>query len=359
MRALRWVLLCCTVCVGCRDEDDQTASGSGESASTVSPTSTTDATMDTETDTQGVPACGPESPQSLRACVEHERIADDVSFVADIRTPGSTHWQAVQELCADRLTELGFEVELHDYGTGTNVIGRRAGVSRAEDVVMLSAHYDHIPGCLGANDNATGVAGILEAARVLSGAQYARTLAVACWDEEELGLIGSAAYANESSAAGENIVVVYNYDMIGFASDEPDTQQIPPGFDLVFPEQYGKVRDNDYRGDFIVMVADDLARDAAAALEAHADAVELPSVWAELDAASKNHELFADLRRSDHASFWAVDIPGIFLTDSGEFRSDTYHCLGAPDSVDTLDFGFAGRVVAATVGSAAETLQLE
>jgi hypothetical protein len=350
----------CVVWLGCR-EDELTAGdmASAEASSGSSAASTTEAMTEpgTGTDTGGTVICGPESPQALVACVDAARIAEDVTFIADIRTPGSTHWRAVQELCADRLDELGYDVELHAYGTGTNVIGRRAGTSRPEEVIMLSAHYDHIPDCLGANDNGTGVAGVLEAARVLAEAPSSRTIAIACWDEEELGLVGSEAYAAEASASGERIVVLYNFDMIGFASDEPNTQEIPAGFDLVFPEQYAKVRDNDFRADFIVVVSDDSARAPAQALEAHAEQLELPNVWAELDAASKNHELFADLRRSDHASFWAVDLPAIFLTDSGEFRSTTYHCLGAPDSVDTLDFNFARLVVAATVGSAAETLQ--
>jgi hypothetical protein len=358
MRVLAFGWLCaCALTLGCRGDGPHASDGTASEGAETSLGSET--SVGGETDTAAPVECGSEDAQSLVACVDADNLVDDVSFIADIRTPGSTHWLAVQELCADRLGELGFEVELHEYETGTNVIGRRAGVSRPDEVVMLSAHYDHIPGCEGANDNATGVAGILEAARVLSTAQHARTLAIACWDEEEWGLIGSAAYAQDASAAGEQIVVVYNYDMIGFATDEPGTQEIPTGFDLVFPEQYAQVEDNGFRGDFIVVVSDDLAWGPATAIEAYAATVDLPTVWAELDAHSKNHDLFADLRRSDHASFWAVDMPAIFLTDSGEFRSDTYHCFGSPDVIDTLDFDFARRVVAATVGSAAETLELQ
>lgn len=74
-----------------------------------------------------------------------------------------------------------------------------------------------------------------------------------------------------------------------------------------------------------------------------------------LDQFAKNSDSFADLRRSDHASFWLADIPAIFFTDTGEFRNAAYHCMAGEDTVDSLDLGFTARVVAATVGAAAES----
>jgi Peptidase family M28 len=301
--------------------------------------------------------CATDSAAALTRCVDADAIAQDVAFIAEIRTPGSPHWLAVQELCADRLTMLGFTVELHEYASGTNVIGRLPGTDAAGEVVLVGAHYDHIPGCLGADDNATGVAGALELARVLAAAPTRpRTLAVACWDQEEVGLLGSIAWVVTGQVPGETVVVYFNYDMIGHASDAPGSQAIPAGFDALFPTQYEQVEANAFRGDFILMAADELAIAPAGAYESHAAALGLTSVSAVLDAASKNSALLADLRRSDHAPFWVADIPAIFLTDTGELRNAAYHCLGGQDSVDSLDFGFTAQVVAATVGAAAETL---
>jgi len=327
-------------------------------SSTASPADTTaSASSDTAEPTGASDSCETDSAAALVRCVDEQAIVDDVSFIADIRTPGAPHWLAVQELCADRLTMLGFSVELQQYETGINVVGRLPGTESPDEVVLVGAHYDHIPECLGADDNATGVAGALEVARVLAMApSRPRTLAVACWDEEELGLVGSTAWVEGGQAAGETVVAYLNYDMIGYASDEPDTQLIPTGFDAVFPEQYGQVQDNGFRGDFILMVADDLALAPALAIETHAATVGLPTVTAILDQFAKNSDLFADLRRSDHAPFWGADIPAIFLTDTGEFRNAAYHCLGGEDTIDSLDFGFTARVVAASVGAAAETL---
>lgn len=313
----------------------------------------------TGADPPGSEACAAHSAAALTGCVDAEAIARDVTFIAEVRTPGSPHWLAVQELCADRLTMLGFEVELHEYGGGTNVIGRLPGTELANEVVLVGAHYDHIPGCLGADDNATGVAGALELARVLASAPTRpRTLAVACWDQEEVGLLGSIAWVVGGQRPGETVVVYLNYDMIGRASDVSGSQAIPAGFDGLFPTQYAQVEANGFRGDFILVAADDLAIAPASAYEVHAAARGLPTVSAVLDASAKNSALYTDLRRSDHAPFWAADIPAIFLTDTGELRDASYHCVGGPDTVDSLDFGFTAEVVAATVGAAGETLGL-
>jgi len=335
---------------------DGTGSADGSSSGGGGSSSVAD---ETGTSTGGGPACGSDSPEALARCVDPAVLLDDVSFVADLRTPDTAHWQAVQDMCADRMEMLGMEVELHEYATGVNVVGRRRGTTRPDELVLIGAHYDHIPGCLGADDNATGVAGALEAARILAPTQTERTLAVACWDEEELGLLGSSAWVALGLGDQESVSVYFNYDMIGYATDEPDTQGIPLGFDAVFPEQFAEVEANDFRGDFILMAADELAAESAIAFENHAQLLGLPTVTAVLDAASKNSELFSDLRRSDHAPFWAADIPAMFFTDSANFRNEAYHCAMGEDSVDRLDFEFAGGVVGATVGAVAEALVLQ
>ncbi|MCX4243796.1 M28 family metallopeptidase [Paraliomyxa miuraensis] len=350
--------LACTLLCGCmldarvitEADTDGSASGGGESNGSASASSA-------GAEPGGPEGCATGSATALARCVDADAIAADVSFIADVRTPGSPHWLAVQELCADRLTMLGFDVELQEFTGGTNVIGRLPGAAASNEVVLVGAHYDHIDGCLGADDNGTGVAGVLELARVLASApSRPRTLAVACWDQEELGLLGSIAWVGTGQVPGETVVVYFNYDMIGMASDSPGSQAIPPGFDGLFPTQYAQVEANGFRGDFVLVAADELALAPAQAYEAHAATLGLPSISAVLDAEAKNSALFIDLRRSDHAPFWAVDIPAIFLTDTGELRNERYHCWGGQDDVASLDFGFSGQVVAATVGAAAESL---
>jgi hypothetical protein len=291
-------------------------------------------------------------------CVELARLQSDVEFVAKERTVGSEHWARVQDECAARFEQLGFAVERHAYGTGVNVIGVKAGVERPEERVLLSAHYDHIPECLGADDNASAVAGVFEAARVLAPARFSRTLVVACWDEEETGLIGSRAYAERARAAYERIVVSYVFEGIAHRSLEPNTQSIPAGMDLVFPTQVAQVEANKSRADFVLLVWDDLSSPQGEKLVDMMGAAELPAISAELTATQKKSQIFVDLRRSDHASFWDVDFPAMYIGDTGPFRSNRYHCEGAPDEPSALDYDFATRIVRATIAAIAAELEL-
>lgn len=302
--------------------------------------------------------CGASSPASLMACVRSADLAADLATVATPRPPGSVHHDEVRDLCATRLAALGYTVERFDYGTGVDVLGVRPGLDAAAGRVIVSSHYDHIDGCPGADDNASGVAGVLEAARVLATARYDRTLVVACWDEEERGLVGSAAYVQRAQAAGEVITAAYVFEMIGFRATAENSQQLPTGLSLVYPRQAAQIRDNGNRGDFIAFIADEGARAPAATLASSAALASLPSVTLSLTAGQTRSPLYGDLQRSDHASFWAAGYPAIQITDTAEFRNPHYHCRDGQDTVDTIDPAFMTAVVKATVGSVAETLGL-
>ena len=71
----------------------------------------------------------------------------------------------------------------------------------------------------------------------------------------------------------------------------------------------------------------------------------------------KNAEILSDLRRSDHASFWSLDIPAMFLNDTGEFRYSAYHCQdGGDDSVDKVNIEFVIKVTKVAAAAAAVSL---
>ncbi len=304
-----------------------------------------------------VTECGTDSAEALMACVQRQRWETDLHFVAAVRTPGSPHWQAVQDRCAHELTTLGFTVELHDYGSGINVVGVLAGQSTPDEQVLISAHYDHIDGCAGADDNASGVAGALEAARVLATASFDRTLVVACWDEEELGLIGSRAYAERALSRADDIRANFVLEMIGVKRDEPDSQTLPSGFELLFWDQVEELADNDYRGDFLALIHDsDRSQNPVDDLVAFAALIGLRAVDLGLDDNLKLSDYTSDLRRSDHAPFWVLDLPGIMLSDTSEFRYPQYHCRNGDDVAANLDPQFATQVVQITVGAAARAL---
>ena len=289
-------------------------------------------------------------------CVDGDRFFATIAEVAIERPPDSEGWQTIQELCASRLAELGFEVELHEYATGVNVVGTLPGATRADEHVVVSAHYDHVAGCPGADDNGSGVAAALEIAAVLSRVTAPRSLVVAFWDEEEWGKIGSKAWTAEVAAGGLDVSASLVFDTFGYACHEPGCQTVPTGFDLVFPDQVAALEDNDYRGDFVALFADDGSHDTLLTLTDLAAGIGLGQLSGELALEDLSSPLFSDLRRSDHASFWDVGYPSIFVTDTADFRNPYYHCTAGPDTPDTLDPAYATDVVRATLGAMAEAL---
>ena len=142
----------------------------------------------------------------------------------------------VQDWLVARYHEMGIDsVYLHDFPipdsdieTADNVIAIQWGTTKPEEFVVCGAHYDSWnsdgsdPDTIrapGADDNASGVAGILETARLLSNYTFERSIIYANWSAEEIGLIGSAAYAKECNERGMDIVGYFNMDMNGYLEE--------------------------------------------------------------------------------------------------------------------------------------------
>jgi Zn-dependent M28 family amino/carboxypeptidase len=299
--------------------------------------------------------CGSSAPNPVQS-VDQTRITADLNTIAAPRSPGLPQWQAVQDLCADRFASLGYTVERQQYATGVNVIGVLPGTTLPATQIIVSAHYDSVTNCPGADDNGSGVAGVLEAARVLALQPHDRTIIVACWDEEERGLIGSRAYVTRAAAAGDQIAASFVFEMIGFRSTVPNSQRSDAAIATIFPDQEAQLAANEYRGDFLLVVHDTRADPAAAALIQTATEVGLPTLVLRVLDGLKTNSAAGALRRSDHAPFWDVDYPALQLTDTADYRNTHYHCTGGPDVVADLDMAFATLVVQATVGAAVATL---
>jgi Zn-dependent M28 family amino/carboxypeptidase len=116
---------------------------------------------------------------------------------------------------------LGLALSNHAYGTGTNVIGSLPATAPSDRWLVLGAHFDTVIDSPGANDNATGVAVVLAVARAMS-AQPCRDANVAFvfFDQEEIGLVGSAAYAASLRAAGTDVIAAHTIDQAGWDADD-------------------------------------------------------------------------------------------------------------------------------------------
>jgi hypothetical protein len=145
-------------------------------------------------------------------------------------------------------------------------------------------------------------------------------------------------------------------DTLGYLSTEANTQTLPSGLELLFPDEVAAVEDNEFRADFLSIISDASSATAVASLVAHAETVGLKVSSLSVPENFKLNTATAQLRRSDHASFWANDLPGIMLSDSGDFRNPNYHCFNGVDSPETLTMEFVRQTTQITLGAAADVL---
>ncbi|WP_163559963.1 M20/M25/M40 family metallo-hydrolase [Halomonas sp. NO4] len=226
--------------------------------------------------------------------------------------------------------DAGFEPRRLPVPTGDrtfhNLEVRLPGRGATNESLVVGAHYDTVRGSPGADDNASGVAVLLELAQLLREAELERELRLVAFVNEEAPhfgseAMGSLAYAREARARGDAIVGMLSLEMLGYYRDAPGSQAYPPLLDLVYPE----------RGDFIAFVGNlrsrRLVRQVTGAFRKRA---ELPSEGLAAP------ELLRDILRSDHWAFWEMGYLAMMLTDTANFRNPYYH--GPSDTWNTLDY---------------------
>ncbi len=139
------------------------------------------------------------------------------------RHANSVHNPKAAQFILERFQSYGLTARYMNYrSTGTNVIATKIGTKFPNQKYIICGHYDNMPtGPLapGADDNASGTSAVMEAARLLAPFSFDYTLIFIAFDEEELGLIGSRAYADSSFNKGDSILGVLNFDMIAWDSN--------------------------------------------------------------------------------------------------------------------------------------------
>ena len=296
------------------------------------------------------------------AAVDEARMLTDLQFFTQSfrhRTSDPAHLAACRDRIRERLETLGYDVrtQTFDYQgyEGKNFLGRKPGSLSPSNVLVVDGHYDGVSVTPGADDNATAVAALLEIARVLAPYTFKKSLEFAAFDLEEVALNGSGAYVREGTLPNDVIEGALNMEMIGYYSDEPNTQQVPAGFDLLFPEATQQVNADERRGNFITNVGNPQSQ-ALQDSFTRAAARYVPELRViNLNVSPQFYAVASDLLRSDHASFWFDQKPALMLTDGSNFRNPHYHL--ASDSVGTLNLTFMKRVAQATLATAAEWVE--
>ena len=264
------------------------------------------------------------------------------------RLQGPRHPQAAPEalrraadLIQESLRAAGLAVERRPFefrgNRHDNIIGRVPGSAPDEPRLLVGAHYDTVAGSPGADDNASGIAVLLEVARHAAGIGPARTLEFVAFNLEEpqdsFGTyrVGSKRFAAAARAEGRRYAGAIVLEMVGYTDPEPGTQQVPP---LVFKRVPSE-------GTFLAAVGDGRSRRLLRAF-ARASARQVPELTVITYRTWLRGWLLPLTRLSDNASFWDRRYPALMITDTAFLRNPHYHMT--TDIADTLDFAFMASV---------------
>ncbi|PLX84852.1 MAG: aminopeptidase [Desulfuromonas sp.] len=232
---------------------------------------------------------------------------------------------------------MGYDVSKRDYPVlgvpSANLEAVRPGSARPDEILVVGAHYDTVRGSPGANDNASGVAALLELSRLLAGAEPERTVRLVAFTNEErpfvfLGQQGSHHYARAARRRGDDIRLMIALETMGYYSSDPDSQRYPPGLRRFYPD----------RADFIGFVSNLPSRRPLNKLvRAFREASDFPCQ-------SLAAPVFVPgVGRSDHFSFWRQGYRAIMVTDTAYYRYAHYH--RPEDTPGKLDYPSLARVV--------------
>ena len=283
--------------------------------------------------TPAMPVSAPAESARLRAHVEELSVRIGPRSVLDY-----ANIEAAQRYIVAALKEHGHDPALQTYDYRgrpySNVIVTIPGTAKKDETILVGAHYDTVDGTPGADDNASGVAVLLEICRRLKGFAPARTLKMVFFVLEEppvfrTEFMGSAVCAREAKAAGERIGAMISLEMLGYYSDRKGGQAFPlPLMGLVFSTT----------PDFIAVVGNlgsaGLVRRVAGSLKRGSD-IPVESLAAPA--------FVPGIDFSDHRSFWKMGWPAAMITDTAFYRNPNYH--GEGDTIATLDFDRMGRLL--------------
>jgi subtilisin-like proprotein convertase family protein len=244
-------------------------------------------------------------------------IIGGVSYTILSRHYNSVHNPKAAQFIYEQFLSFGLSARYMNYRTnGTNVIAVKTGIKYPNRQYIICAHYDDMPsGSLapGADDNASGSCAVIEAARLLSPYTFDYTLVFVTFDEEELGLIGSKAYADSAWARGDSILGVINLDMIAYDSNNDYVLDIRTNSNSMDFSNYVKTVFNVYE-----------------------DTLQ-PSVIVDLT------------QNSDHASFWNRNYRALCGIESAQDFNAYYHTVN--DNFSHVNVPYFSNITKAAIAA--------
>ena len=214
-----------------------------------------------------------------------------------------------------------------------NIEAEIRGVAALQDMLVIGAHYDSAANTPGADDNASGVAALLELTRLLRETKRSTTLRFVFFVNEEPPYfqsrnMGSVVYSRQLREQNTHVIGMLSLETLGFYSDTPSSQKYPFPLGLFYPS----------RGNFVAFVSDHQSDKLLyKAIVSFRESTQFPS---EGIAAPPSWE---GVGWSDHWAFWQVGYPAIMITDTAVFRYPFYHLSN--DTESKINFERLARVV--------------
>jgi Zn-dependent M28 family amino/carboxypeptidase len=254
--------------------------------------------------------------------------------------------ESAAEYIEKTFASLGYKPSIQNFKAKNenikNIEIELAGSSMPHEIIIVGAHYDSVFGSPGANDNATGIAAVLETAGIFARQKFKRTIRLVAFVNEEPPFfmkksMGSRVYAKRSRKRGEKIIGMLSIETIGYYSDKEKSQKYPPPFNLLYPS----------KGNFIAFVGNTSSRNLVhkciASFRRH---TKFPSEGIAAPG------LIPGISWSDHWAFWKEGYPALMITDTAPFRYPYYHT--AEDTPDKIDYAKTARIVAGLARVVAE-----
>ena len=295
-----------------------------------------------------VSACLLYAEESRQFTADRERIIQTVRFLSEENHPRTAlpaNKEKTIEFIINAVAEAGFEATREEFmlrqTLGTDEISIELGSQTFTNIhvlhrgktdrrIIVAAHYDSLPHSPGADDNASGVAVLIELAHFLNRTPKLNLdVELVFYDVEEDGLLGSWFHARKLRTREVDVVVMLNLDMVGYFSDAENSQQYPiPNLHAL----YGT------RGDFLAVFG--RQEDTHLLLDAHRVFREHTTLRTAAVPMMRGLEFLMTF--SDHAPFWNEGYPALFFTDTADFRNRHYH--RETDTWNTLDYNRLAQV---------------
>lgn len=268
--------------------------------------------------------------------VSAEKLKDHVIFLSETISPRDSEHPENLDKAADYIQEQlmlsSADVTFQNYSVDgqnyKNVIAQYGPANN--ESIIIGAHYDVFSTLPGADDNASGIAGLIELGALLQSQSLNHRVILIAYSLEEpphFATKSMGSYVHAESVKNQNVKLMISLEMIGYFSEQSPQNYPVSLMSFYYPN----------KGNFIAIV-DKLSTNNAIGLKSTINQ------YTNLPAYSINApQSIPGIDYSDHRNYWAFDIPAVMVTDTSFYRNTAYHT--PEDTYDRLNYDAMAQVV--------------